>query len=101
MIYNKTYCELAKKKILFSWDMSIVRKTVDSILNLQDCKIELLQMKGTFRAPEQDYHGVSDFYLISSYQQKENKEPPQLKRIQFSLAEYSITANNTMAGCVE
>lgn len=50
--------------------MSIVRKSIDYILNPQDYKIELITKEGKNLAPEQDNHRGSDFYLISSYQKK-------------------------------
>lgn len=39
-------------------------KLIDSILNPQDYKIELLIDEEKKKAPEQRHHGGSDFYLI-------------------------------------
>lgn len=50
--------------------------------------------------PEQDHHGGSDFYLISSYQQKETKIT-LMETNAFSVAECTIIANTEVVVCVE
>lgn len=52
------------------WEIRIVRKNTDSILNSQDYKMELLKNERKKLTSEQKHQGDSDFYLISYYQKE-------------------------------
>lgn len=75
-------------------------RIIGSILNPYDHKIELTTNEGKDLVPEQDHHGGSDFYLISSYQQKETKIT-LMETNAFSVAECTIIANTEVVACVK